>query len=123
MTTSRIFPKDEENLKGRRNVPTWDSERRELRINGIIVKRFKWTAVNQEAVLAAFDEEGWPSRIDDPLRPHPEHDSKRRLSDTIKCLNRKQTNRLIHFRGDGTGEGVVWEIVEAETGSHSGSFP
>ena len=47
---------------------------------------------------------------DDPLPPHAEQDSNsRRLSDTIKCLNRKQMNELIHFRGDGTGEGVIWE--------------
>ncbi|QDV84753.1 hypothetical protein TBK1r_37050 [Stieleria magnilauensis] len=92
--------------------PRWDSERRVLGIGGTIVKRFKWVAVNQQAILCAFEEEGWPPRIDDPLPPHPEQDAKRRLSDTIKCLNRKQTNPLVHFRGDGTGEGVVWEFVD-----------
>jgi len=95
-------------------MPTWDSQTRELRIDVVTVKRFKWTAVNQETVLAAFEEECWPHRIDDPLPPHPEQDSKRRLSDTIKCLNRKQINPLIHFRGDGTGEGVTWELVEED---------
>lgn len=95
-------------------TPHWDAEKRELRIDGKMVKRFKWRAENQEIVLCAFQEEGWPSRIDDPLPPHAEQDSKRRLSDTIKCLNRKQTHELIHFRGDGTGEGVVWENVAKE---------
>jgi hypothetical protein len=95
-------------------VPTWDAEKRVLCIDGQIVKRFKWHAMNQETVLAAFEEEGWPVRIDDPLPPQPEQDSKRRLSDTIKCLNRKQQNPLIHFRGDGTGEGVIWELVEQD---------
>jgi len=99
-------------FKGEPIAPSWDSERRVLRVNGTIVKTFKWTAQNQEAILCVFEEEGWPPRIDDPLPPHPEQDSKRRLSDTIKCLNRKQTNPLIHFRGDGTGEGIVWEFVE-----------
>ena len=37
------------------------------------------------------------------------------LNDTIKCLNRKQKNALLHFRGDGTGEGVIWEVVERES--------
>ena len=92
--------------------PLWDAESRRLRVNGQIVKCFKWPASNQEAVLCAFQEEGWPERIDDPLPPQPEQDSKRRLADTIKCLNRKQANELIHFRGDGTGEGVVWERVD-----------
>ena len=95
-------------------APQWDTEARELRMNGHLVKRFKWKAANQETVLAAFEEEGWPHRIDDPLPPHADQDSKRRLSDTIKCLNRKQINQLIHFRGDGTGEGVTWELVERD---------
>ncbi|EMI16754.1 hypothetical protein RMSM_06318, partial [Rhodopirellula maiorica SM1] len=86
-------------------IPTWDPQRRQLRFNGVAVKEFRWTAHNQEAVLSAFQEEDWPARIDDPLPPHAEQDSKRRLSDTIKCLNRKQVNPILHFRGDGTGEG------------------
>ena len=66
---------------------------------------------NQEAILAAFQEDGWPARIDDPLPPVAETDPKRRLSDTIKCLNRKQQNALVRFSGDGTGEGVLWDLV------------
>jgi hypothetical protein len=97
-------------------VPHWNADARELCMDGKIVKRFKWHAVNQEIILTAFEEEGWPVRIDDPLPPHAEQDSKRRLSDTIKCLNRKQMNELIHFRGDGTGEGVIWERL-----AHAGS--
>ena len=89
--------------------PHWDVDTRELRIAGKLVKRFKWPAVNQETVLAVFQEEDWPHHIDDPLPPQPEQDPKGRLSDTIKCLNRKQQHALIHFRGDGTGEGVIWE--------------
>lgn len=92
--------------------PHWNSSSRKLQLNDQLVKCFRWPAVNQEAVLCAFQEEGWPERIDDPLPPQPEQDVKRRLADTIKCLNRKQVNELVHFRGDGTGEGVVWELVE-----------
>lgn len=92
-----------------KSKPEWDPQSRRLSFNGAEVKRFKWPAANQEAVLCAFQEEDWPERIDDPLHPHPDQDTKRRLADTIKCLNRKQVNELIHFRGDGTGEGVTWE--------------
>lgn len=92
-------------------VPAWNAERRELRVSETLVKRFKWPAANQELVLTAFEEEGWPSRIDDPLPVEPEQDPKRRLHDTIKCLNRKQERPLLHFRGDGTGEGIVWEFI------------
>ncbi|OYP36820.1 hypothetical protein [Rhodopirellula sp. MGV] len=94
--------------------PQWDSERRVLHFRGAIVKHFKWVAHNQQAVLNAFEEDGWPPRIDDPLPGQPEQDSKRRLSDTIKCLNRKQLHPLIHFRGDGTGEGVIWELTRQQ---------
>lgn len=93
-------------------VPQWDAESRKLQLDDQLVKRFKWPAVNQEVVLCAFEEDGWPERVDDPLPPQPDQDSKRRLADTIKCLNRKQVNKLIHFRGDGTGQGIVWERVD-----------
>lgn len=92
-------------------IPRWDDQRHELWLGTILVKRFKWKAVNQESVLAAFEEEGWPSRIDDPLSPVADCDPKRRLSDTIKCLNRKQTRPLIRFSGDGSGEGILWDHV------------
>jgi hypothetical protein len=86
--------------------------RRELRIGDAIVKKFKCRAANQEAILNAFEEDQWPPRIDDPLPQVTDLDPKRRLADTIKCLNRKQGNAILKFGGDGTGEGVVWRLVE-----------
>lgn len=94
--------------------PIWDRERRELRFGDIVVKRFKWPAENQELVLNAFEDLGWPKRIDNPLEAHPTICPKRRLHDTLKCLNRKQVNELIKFRGDGTGLGVLLEVRLAE---------
>jgi hypothetical protein len=90
-------------------VPEWDKERQELRVGLLVVKQFKVPAPNQEMILASFEEEGWPVRIDDPLPPHADQDSKRRLHDTIVTLNRHQKNRLIRFSGDGSGEGVRWD--------------
>ena len=95
-------------------TPHYDNQRHQLRLNGHLVKEFKAPAINQELVLAAFQEEGWPPRIDDPLPPAPEQDPKRRLHDTNKCLNRHHKHAAIHFRGDGTGEGVVWEFTGEE---------
>jgi hypothetical protein len=91
--------------------PRWDAERHELWYAERLVKRFKWPASNQETILAAFEEEAWPARIDDPLPPQPEQDPKRRLHDTIKCLNRNHATKLLRFRGDGTGEGVIWDLL------------
>lgn len=92
--------------------PSWRALERELWVGDVIVKQFRWPAPNQELVLAAFEEEGWPVRIDDPLSPHLDQDPKRRLNDTVRCLNRKQLHHLIHFRSDGTGEGLFWSFTK-----------
>ena len=89
--------------------PKWDHQRRQLRLGSQLVKEFKLPSPNQETVLMAFEEEGWPPRVDDPLPPIARLDPRRRLHDTIKALNRKQKQQLIRFRGDGSGEGIRWE--------------
>jgi hypothetical protein len=91
--------------------PTWDRDRQELRWGEYLVKQFKVPSPNQETILAAFEEERWPPRIDDPLPPQVDQDPKRRLHDTITTLNRNQKNPLIRFLGDGSGQGVRWEPV------------
>jgi hypothetical protein len=98
-------------------APNWDRQRQELRLGVRVVKRFKVPAPNQELVLATFQEEGWPPRINDPIPPHPDLDPKRRLHDTINALNRCQLNVLIRFQGDGSGQGVRWEPVDDEQAS------
>ena len=92
-------------------VPTWDALRRELQLEGRVIKSFRWRAQNQEIVLASFEEVGWPRRIDDPIPPQPDHDQGQRLRDAIRSLNKHHKSKLIRFRGDGSGRGVVWEFV------------
>ena len=94
--------------------PRWDHQRRQLRLGSRLVKEFKLPSRNQETVLMAFEEDGWPPRIDDPLPPVSHVDPRRRLHDTIKALNRKQKHGLIRFRGDGSGEGIRWEPTLSE---------
>lgn len=91
--------------------PRWDRDRHELWLGAQAVKQFKLPSPNQEMILMALEEENWPPRIDDPLPPAKEIDPKRRLHDTIKNLNRNQKNRLLRFMGDGTGQGVRWELI------------
>ena len=98
-------------LTVRPSTPCWDCDRQELRMGSQVVKEFKLHSPNQAIILAAFEEEGWPPRIDDPLPHHVDIDPKQRLHDTIKSLNRNQKARLIRFRGDGTGQGIRWEAV------------
>jgi hypothetical protein len=92
-------------------LPKWDDQRRQLRVGIDVVKEFKLPSPNQETVLMAFEEDGWPPRIDDPLPPLPQLDPRRRLHDTIKALNRKQKTTLLRFMGDGSGEGIRWEFL------------
>jgi hypothetical protein len=99
-----------------RRVPFWDTDRGVLYFAGQIVKRFRWRAANQQRILTAFQEEGWPARIDDPLVPTPTLVGKQRLRDTIKCLNRKQAHALVRFQGDGSGLGIRWAAMRMTVG-------
>jgi hypothetical protein len=91
------------------NTPRWESQRQELWFGGKLVKQFRFPSANQVTILAAFQEDGWPSRIDDPLPCHAEIDSRRRLNDTIRSLNRSRIHAVLRFAGDGSGEGILWE--------------
>lgn len=99
-------------------TPRWDPNRRELWLDGMLVKRFRQPAPNQEKILSAFQEEGWPPSIDDPLSQNPEQNPKRRLNQTIRNLNRFHQTSLIRFGGDGTGECVMWNRVLRIDRSH-----
>ena len=93
-------------------LPRWDADDRILYVGPLVVKEYRVRSPNQEAVLSAFQEEQWPHYIDDPLSPVADQSPKQRLRDTVKRLNENQKNRLIRFRGDGTGERVRWELIE-----------
>jgi hypothetical protein len=90
-------------------VPCWDAVRRELRLGSAVVKQYKQPAPDQEAILAAFEEEGWPWQIDDPLSPKPEQDAKQRLHSTINNLNRSQRRPGVHFAACNNGQGICWQ--------------
>jgi hypothetical protein len=97
-----------EKCLGSGEVPRWDSGRRELSKSGLVVKKFRVPAPNQETILSAFEEEGWPPRIDDPLPAAAGFDPDQRLHDAVRGLNRNQQHRLIQFLRDGKAEGVCW---------------
>jgi hypothetical protein len=87
--------------------PFWDHDRHELRVDAPIVKRFRRPAKNQETILDAFQEDGWPPRIDDPLPGNAHIDRHDRLHDAVKKLNRQKPH-LVAFNSDGAGMGVLW---------------
>lgn len=99
--------------------PHYDQDRRELWYAGHLIKRYKVPAKNQELILLAFDEEGWPARIDDPLPPTDDIEPKLRLRDTITQLNRHRRTFGLRFHGDGNGRGIKWNSNSSHLASPS----
>src|SRR5262249_27206296 len=93
-------------------TPYWDAAVRDLWYRHNLVKHFRREAPNQEHLLDAFQELGWPRRMDDPLPRHAGVDSRDRLRDTVKSLNRCQTPHVLHFEVEVTGLGVRWRGVD-----------
>ena len=97
------------------NVPVWDAGLHELRLGRRIIKRFRCPAPAQELILAVYEEEGWPPKIDDPLPMTSGIDPKRRLHQTIRNLNRAQRPHGIHFSVNGNGQSIRWELKHPPT--------
>ena len=94
-------------------VPTWDGDLHEMWFGGRMIKRFVRPAPAQELILSVFQEEGWPSGIDDPLPARSCQDPKRRLHYTVQNLNRGQKPQRLHFFINGNGQIVRWQPVAA----------
>ena len=93
--------------------PRWYRPGRRLWWRGELVKEFHVAAYSQECILDRFEEQGWPTHVDDPLPKADAATAKRRLRAAIQNLNRKQLKPLIHFQGNGRGTGVCWELTQA----------
>ncbi len=91
--------------------PRWDAHQRQLRYGDQLVKWYRQPAESQETILAAFEEDGWSRRIDDPLPMADGRCPHERLHEAVKGLNRAQIARLLEFRRDGSGEGVEWAVI------------
>ena len=86
--------------------PKFDKGLCELSVNGFVILQLHKRR-NQYAVLCAFEDQGWPRRIEWPL----DCDAENGHRDTVKSLNRGQKLQLIKFSCDGSGCGVRWEFV------------
>ena len=89
--------------------PSWVQQSRHLTFASEVILRLKHDAPNMELILVAFEEEGWPERIDDPLPATNGINRKQHLRDTLRNLNRR-TSR-VRFHSDGTGQGIRWEAI------------
>jgi hypothetical protein len=96
--------------------PYWDADLGRLWVGDLLIKQYTEAAENQRRVLDAFQEMGFRQRIDDPTirRPsEPVWSRRRRRRDTIAGLNDDHVNPgIIYFRGDGTGDGIIWDWCE-----------
>ncbi|MFM7289933.1 MAG: hypothetical protein ACKO6B_01720, partial [Planctomycetia bacterium] len=87
--------------------PRWLKEKLELWFEGAIIRRIRNAvrAKNVVAILAAFEESGWPSQIYDPITGGGDSSTRRRVVETLnKDLKR------IRFSCAGDGESFRWEI-------------
>lgn len=80
-------------------------------MDGAIIKRIDQRAESLRAILRAFERQGWPAWIANPIKPDHDKDDRQRLADAVRRLNDKHKKRLIRFRRDGRGTGVIWELV------------
>lgn len=89
--------------------PSWDHGTGKLHYGGKLARQVQnpGRATNIVAILDAFEEQGWPARIDDPL---PDGGDKQRLREAIRTLN--QGLSRLRFRADGTGSGICWEPAD-----------
>lgn len=86
--------------------PVWDTQTGILMIDGQEAKRIRnrKQAKNHLSILDAFQEEGWPARIDTPFS----HDTPQKFHQTILSLNKGLRGMRFHADGSG-GEGITWE--------------
>jgi hypothetical protein len=90
-------------------VPKYEREGRVFSWGNWLLKCFRQPSINQEIILCAAEELGWPAWFDDPLPRVAGLSPKVRLHDALKALNRHQLRCCVRFRGDGTGTRVGWE--------------
>ena len=90
------------------STPQWDGDRSRLLMDGKVIRTVSRLAKNVVQILRAFEDDGWPDRIDDPITG-PEANQPTRLHEAIRSLNNGLT--MIRFRSDGTGTGIEWKPI------------
>lgn len=91
------------------SIPRWLKPRGELWFDGRIVRRIRnvGRAKNVVAVLDAFESDGWPARIDDPVTSGGDSSQRRR---TIESLNKEL--ETIRFACGGDGCSFEWKTLQ-----------
>jgi hypothetical protein len=83
----------------------WNRRLGELRLNGKLIRKVRMAnATRLSAILDAFQDEGWPEQIEDPLSVKSDSQL---LRETLRTLN--QRLKRLRFFADGTGHGIRWD--------------
>lgn len=97
-------------------LPSWHKQLGELRYRGELIREVKPEAANLRTILDAFQEDGWPNEIYDPLPP-TEASARRRRA--VATLNKDL--RLIRFYSTGNGRRIGWEPCDEDRGTPASS--
>jgi hypothetical protein len=97
----------EQGEKSLTGLPNWNADTGELSIDGENVRTVARRAKSIRPILDAFQREGWPRRIDDPL-PYKDWYATR-IQEACDSLRKDLSS--IDFRPDGSGKGVTWHLV------------
>ena len=101
-------------------LPRYDDERGTLSFDGQVIRQFHRKAEHQRPILQAFQDTGWPRRLENVLARLMPWDSPRRLSDAVTELNEQQTTKRIHFWVERGTHAVHWEPIDEATGRQHG---
>jgi hypothetical protein len=87
--------------------PHWDRRAGELRFRSVVVRRVPKVGRSHNIVpiLDAFEEDGWPPEIDDPLTSGGRDDRRRRA---VETLNNRMLKPWMWFECNGDGTGFRW---------------
>lgn len=92
--------------------PRWDEMKATLFWGDVPIRVFSHhPAKNQRDIIEAFHREDWNHTVPTPFKDNNGSDAKK-LNLAIYHLNHSLLKKAIRFRGDGTGDGVMWEPVD-----------
>jgi hypothetical protein len=96
-------------------APHWDKEQGILSWRGQVVMQFVQHAAAQEALLGAFQANGWAAQIQNPF-PHPKKkETRERLHGACKNLTHALKAVGLRFGMRRKGQWVYWEEVARGT--------
>ncbi len=93
------------------NEPVWDHAEGDLWFRGQLVRHFRKAVSLQRTLLDAFQKQGSPESLPDPLLQAGERGVRFRcrLHDTVKYLNRGQMTPFLQFFLADGGHAVGWK--------------